>query len=87
MAQILKKLTDYRVGMSCEVVSYSNTGQTENDIMAIQKIREFGFIKGAKVTIQHVAPFGSDPIATEVRGSLIALRRADAERILVKDVT
>lgn len=85
MTDKLKKLTDYKVGSCCEVVDYVDDKNTEEDIMAVQKIREFGFVKGAKVTIQHIAPFGSDPIAAEVRGSLIALRRIDAERIYVKD--
>lgn len=47
------------------------------------RLRELGFIEGAKVRILHEAPFGGDPIVVEVRGALLALRRQEASQIEV----
>ncbi len=48
------------------------------------RLYEFGFTEGAHIRLMHEAPFGGDPIAVEVRGTLVALRREDAKLIRVK---
>ena len=47
-----------------------------------RRMRDFGLIFGTEITPLHRAPFG-DPIAYLIRGAVIALRRKDAEKILV----
>ena len=44
---------------------------------------EMGLLEGSDIHIVHEAPFGGDPIAVRVRGSLIALRRHEANGIQV----
>ncbi|HAR43780.1 MAG TPA: ferrous iron transport protein A [Bdellovibrionales bacterium] len=42
-----------------------------------------GLLEGALVQVVHQAPFGGDPIAVRVRGTLIALRRGEANFVKV----
>ena len=48
-----------------------------------KRFMEMGFIEGSSVEIIHEAPFGGDPFAVRVRGSLVALRRKEAALIEV----
>lgn len=48
-----------------------------------KRLLEMGFLEGASVEIVHEAPFGKDPIAVRIRGTLFGLRRVEAHRILV----
>ncbi len=48
-----------------------------------ERLLEMGFLEGAQVEVVHQAPFGGDPIAVRVRGTLIALRRNEANAIEV----
>ncbi|MEN9722070.1 MAG: hypothetical protein RJB38_56 [Pseudomonadota bacterium] len=45
---------------------------------------EMGILEGSLVRVVHQAPLGGDPIAVEVRGALIALRRQEASGIDVE---
>jgi len=45
---------------------------------------EIGILEGSPIRVVHQAPFGGDPIAVEVRGALIALRRQEAAGIDVE---
>jgi len=46
-----------------------------------QRLRELGFLPGAVITALHQSPWG-DPVAYEIAGAVIALRRADARFIV-----
>lgn len=48
------------------------------------RLIELGFDEGALVEVIHQAPLG-DPIAVRVDGSVVALRRALANHILLAD--
>lgn len=48
-----------------------------------RRLMEMGFLEGAYATVVHVAPFGADPIAVRVRGTLVALRRQEASLVEV----
>lgn len=49
----------------------------------IPRLLEMGFVEGSCVEVVHEAPFGKDPIAVRVRGTLIALRRQEANAVEV----
>ena len=51
-----------------------------------QRMMTMGLIPGTKVTVLRSAPLG-DPIAIGVRSYNLALRKADAERIEVQQVS
>ncbi len=46
------------------------------------RLREMGFVPGERVRVLSVAPLG-DPLACEIQGSHVALRRLEANRITV----
>lgn len=48
-----------------------------------RRLLEMGFIEGASVEVLHEGPFGKDPIAVRVDDTTVALRRRDADAILV----
>lgn len=48
------------------------------------RLLEMGFLEGATIELLHEAPFGRDPIAVRVRGSVLALRRNEANSIEVR---
>ncbi len=50
-----------------------------------RRLFDLGFIPGALLRRRYTAPSGS-PIAYELQGSVIALRRADALRVYVQEV-
>lgn len=50
----------------------------------VTRLMELGLIPGASVEVLHEAPFGGDPMAVRVRGTLIALRRAEAQWVEVE---
>ncbi len=47
------------------------------------RIRELGFVEGAEVSALYNSMFG-DPVAYKIRGSIIALRRDDADKIIIE---
>lgn len=51
-----------------------------------RRLRELGVIEGASVKLMHEAPFGGDPLAIQVRGGKLALRRAEAKLISIQRV-
>lgn len=48
-----------------------------------ERLVELGFMAGEKIQVIHEAPFSRDPIVVECGGTRIALRRAEAELVLV----
>lgn len=54
----------------------------KGDPVLLTRLRELGFIRGEKVRIEGRAPFG-EPLMIEIRGAVVALRRNEAECILL----
>ena len=48
----------------------------------VLRLLEIGFMRGQEVFVQGRAPFG-EPILIEIRGATIALRKREAQCILV----
>ncbi len=48
-----------------------------------ERLRELGLVFGTRVRCERQAPL-NDPIVYRVRGTLLAIRREDAARILVR---
>lgn len=47
-----------------------------------QRLLDLGFVRGTEITVQNISPLG-DPIAYNIHGALISLRREDALQILI----
>lgn len=48
------------------------------------RLRELGVREGAPFVLRHTGPLGRDPMAVEVQGVLLALRRRDAALMWVE---
>jgi len=48
-----------------------------------ERLREMGFVEDAEVELLHEGPFGGDPLAVKVERMIVALRRAEAEAVLL----
>ena len=66
-------------------ISASGGGGDEASGRLIERIQELGFIPGGEVEVLHQAPFFGDPLAVRVRGAIIALRRHEANHVLVEE--
>jgi ferrous iron transport protein A len=73
------RLGSGRTGLSGEVVAI-RARSTELERILL----EIGFIEGARVEILHEGPFGRDPIAVRVDDMRVALRRREAEAVLIR---
>ena len=49
-----------------------------------RRLLEIGFVEGAVVEILHEGPLGGDPIAVKLDDTRIALRRREAQAVLVR---
>lgn len=73
-------LADMPIGGNCIIVKVHGHGGFRHRIM------ELGFVRGEKVSVVKQAPL-ADPIEYEIMGSHVALRRAEARRIEVVDLS
>ncbi len=58
-------------------------GHADESVLS-QRLLEMGFIYGTKVEVLHEGPFGKDPMAVRVRGSVVAIRRDEAKMIEIE---
>ena len=49
-----------------------------------RRLRELGFVPGETVSVVATGPVGADPLLIQVGYTRFALRRAEAERVLVE---
>ena len=70
------KLSDLKKGQCAEIISF------EKDYLKL-KFYEMGCLPGEKIRLELIAPMG-DPIAIDIGGYLLSLRKKDAHNITVK---
>lgn len=70
------KLSALKVGEAGEVACI------ETDDGMKRRLWDLGFTQGTKVQCIQKSPMG-DPVAYEVRGTIIAVRNQDAEKIFI----
>lgn len=63
-------------GIEYEVVELNSQGKL------LSKLLDMGFVKGAKLKLLRSAPL-KDPIEIKIQGSLISLRKDEADKIEV----
>ncbi|MED9970642.1 MAG: ferrous iron transport protein A [Ruminococcus sp.] len=49
------------------------------------RLADMGFIEGACVCAEFVSPFG-DPVAFRIRNTVVAVRKKDCAKIMVKEL-
>lgn len=64
------------------VVVRVGAGWAEADLE--RRLLEIGFVEGARVEILHTGPIGGDPLAVRVDDMRVALRRREADAVLIR---
>ena len=77
------RLGELRIGQKALIV---RVGTSLFQLDLIKRLLEMGFLEGSTVEVLHEGPLGQGdaPIAVRVRGSLIGLRRSEANAIEVQ---
>jgi len=75
----MKRMSELRVGERGVVQ------QLEGDSTVKRRLMAMGFVAGTEVEPIHVAPMG-DPVAFEVKGYNLSLRKAEAALVLVEPI-
>lgn len=60
------------------------TGFAAGDADLETRLREIGFAEGDSVEALHFGLFGRNPLSVRLNGALIALRKTEAEAIIVE---
>lgn len=84
-----KYLSDLKIGES-SVISGFDTARLEDQDFAVDledRLLEIGFEEGLSVEVLHQGPFGRDPIAVKVGTMTVALRRMEAEAIILGETS
>ncbi len=76
-----KRLTDLAKSETGVILDFD-----DSDPALSTRLREIGFAEGDNVTPLHFGLFGKNPMSVRVNGAQIALRREDAQAILLKAV-
>ena len=69
-------------GVIVEVRAESHVGVDPQELE--RRLLEFGFVEGARVEVLHEGLIGADPIAVRLDDMRVALRRRDAQDVLVR---
>lgn len=67
-------------GLDATVSPAADPGETE---ALLARLRDLGFVAGARCEIVARMWFGGDPVAVRIGGSMFALRRAEAAAVRV----
>ncbi|WP_443114714.1 FeoA family protein [Herbaspirillum seropedicae] len=59
------------------------TDQHSADAVAA-RLRDLGFVPGEPVRVVAAAPWGGDPIVVQIGSTRFALRRAEAQRVMLQ---
>ena len=71
-------LREVKKGQTVTVLNLNGEGAVKRRIM------DMGITKGTEIFVRKVAPLG-DPVEVTVRGYELSVRKADAEKVVVKD--
>jgi ferrous iron transport protein A len=69
------------IAVSPQVMSAANPGEREE---LERRLLEIGFVEGARVRILHEGFIGRDPIAVRLDDMRVALRRREAQGVLIR---
>jgi ferrous iron transport protein A len=84
----VRRLADVRRGDRGEVLAVSPdtmTGVPEAEREELERrLLEIGFVEGARIEVLHEGFIGRDPIAVRLDDMRVALRRREAQGVLVR---
>lgn len=75
-------LSDLARGRSAQVAGI------DGDAVLTRRLADMGFVEDAEVELLQHGPLGRDPLAVRVDGTIVAIRRAEAQavRLLPREV-
>lgn len=76
-----RTLGSLRPGESCRVIGLAGHELTPE---LEERLLRMGFAEDAKIEVRHEGLFGRDPMAVKVDGIILALRRREADTVLVE---
>lgn len=76
----LIKLGELAPGSRAEIAGFCAAGELQD---FLHRLHEVGFLVGEEIEILQDAPIGKDPISIRVKDAVYAMRREDANHILV----
>ena len=84
----VRRLADVRRGDRGEVLTVSPDGMTavpaaEREELE-RRLLEIGFVEGARIEVLHEGFIGRDPIAVRLDDMRVALRRREAQGVLIR---
>lgn len=77
-------LSELKINESAIVKSFRQTQKHDASHDIARRLMELGLLVGTPIKLVHEGPFGS-PIAIEVRGTVISLRREEASFIEIEE--
>jgi ferrous iron transport protein A len=69
-----------RPGEAGRIVGFDTDAQGQPFFL---RLLEVGFLPGERIEVLNVSPFGSDPLSVQVMEGVYAIRKREAEKILV----
>lgn len=79
MSEPSTRLTDLNKSQSSRVLGFST-----DDAAQETRLRDIGFAEGDSVEPLHFGLFGRNPMSVRLNGAIIAMRRQDAQAIVVE---
>jgi ferrous iron transport protein A len=76
-----RTLGSLRPGQTCRVIGMADH-EMRPDLE--ERLLRMGFAEDARIEVRHEGPVGRDPMAVKVDGVILALRRREADTILVE---
>lgn len=86
MDRTIRKLGSLRPGAKGRIVSIGSDAPPRDleTAMISERLREIGFMEDMTIEVTGESPFGRDPLSVRIDHMLIALRRREAESVLVE---
>jgi len=84
-----KYLSELKIGESSIISGFDTTRIEDQEFAADleDRLLEIGFEEGLIVEVLHQGPVGRDPIAVRIGNMTVALRRLEADAIILGDAS
>jgi len=83
-----QKLASLELGQRARVIKIAGAGAVQSGRLDVEELErrllEIGFIEGDELQILHFGPIDRDPIAIQLGHMIVALRRQEADAIIVE---
>jgi len=81
MSSMPTRLTDLDLSDSTRILGFSTDSPSQET-----RLRDIGFAEGDQIEPLHFGLFGRNPMSVRLNGAIIAMRRKDAQAILVEPI-